>query len=657
MHQRIASASGLNGLYGLFARQAECSPERVALILGDTQITYSELDEKVNRLTNYLVRTGISKSQPVGVLLDRSIEERAKAGAVDYATMLSTAVGELTRNPQSLADKTVLLLDVAINSQAEAAFVKAVIAAARSVIVTVPSGDERTTGELGIDNIAPITDSDSALHRLQRHLFAVDTPPAGSSDDSVILFSAPGEGREAVEIARRLLQEAERGVPFDQMAILLRAPQTYLGVLEHALDRAGIPAWFHRGTRRPDPAGRALLALLACADEDLSARRFAEYVSLGQVPLNEAGNADIWSPPADDIVEAVLPLDERAEDVQPEDEAQAQISRGEGEHDLAGTLRAPWRWEDLIVEAAVIGRLDRWQRRLKGLEHEYDRRVREASSEDPEASRVRALMRDREQLRALRSFAEPILSQMADWPPSQVWGDWLSALERLAPRVIAKPERVLRMLRELAPLAAIGPVTLREVRDVLTPRLSTLTHEPPRRRHGRVFIGTPGAARARSFKVVFVVVNRLLPPRPTRMDCPGVAGLDGLIVATSNTRLALAAIGVGGAGGGGIVHAVVGVARARFSGTGAPCVKVPAIEFRSSLNRPSNVPPMAGIAILTTDPCTVTAALIGWPPWSMLYIRACHVWSAALDSCITIRSAGPAGGCRVPCHAPAISCA
>jgi superfamily I DNA/RNA helicase len=103
----------------------------------------------------------------------------------------------------------------------------------------------------------------------------------------VVLFSAPGEGREAVEIARRLMQEAERGVPFDQMAVLLRAPQTYLGVLEHALDRAGIPAWFHRGTRRPDPAGRALLALLACADENLSARRFAEYVSLGQVPLTK----------------------------------------------------------------------------------------------------------------------------------------------------------------------------------------------------------------------------------------------------------------------------------------------------------------------------------------------------------------------------------
>jgi len=448
-------------------------------------------------------------------LLASTIEAREKAGAVDYATMLETATAELTAHPEFLATTTVVLLDVAINSKAEAVFVRAVIAAAMAVVVTVPTGDRRTLEELGLDPAGTAPGGDAALHRLQRHLFTDQPLSAGESDESVVLFSAPGEGREAIEIARRLLTEAAQGTPFDQMAVLLRAPHTYLSVLEHALDRAGIPAWFHRGTRRPDPAGRALLALLACADEGLSARRFAEYVSIGQVPLTATGNADQWSPPADELVEALLPPADRAEDTQPEDEAQAQILRGESANDLAGTLRAPWRWEDLIVEAAVIGKLARWQRRLMGLQHEYDRRVREASSEDPEASRVRGLIRDREQLRALRAFAEPILAEMAEWPPSQSWGEWLVALERLAPRVIATPARVVRMLRELAPLSAIGPVSLREVRDVLTPRLSTLTHEPPRRRYGRVFVGPPSAARGRSFKVVFVpgLAERMFPQR------------------------------------------------------------------------------------------------------------------------------------------------
>ena len=221
--------------------------------------------------------SGHPASADLAALLGGAIDERTKAGAVDYATMLATATAELRAHPAQLADKTVVFLDVAIGSQAEDAFIHAVIHAAASAIATVPSGDARTLQALGLAFTPSAPAQDSALVRLHHYLFASEAPPEGQQDDSVVLFSAPGEGREAVEIARRLLHEAERGVPFDQMAVLLRAPQTYLGVLEHALDRAGIPAWFHRGTRRPDPAGRALLALLACADDDLSARRFAEY--------------------------------------------------------------------------------------------------------------------------------------------------------------------------------------------------------------------------------------------------------------------------------------------------------------------------------------------------------------------------------------------
>jgi hypothetical protein len=150
----------------------------------------------------------------------------------------------------------------------------------------------------------------------------------------------------------------------------------------------GVPAWFHRGTRRPDPAGRALLALLACADEELSARRFAEYVSLGQVPMDEDAVAtDGYAAPVDEVTSSLVPPGERADDRQPEEDAAAGAARGASRQVIAGTLRAPWRWEDLIVEAAVIGGIDRWQRRLMGLRREYDRRLR-PSGPDSSAGRT-----------------------------------------------------------------------------------------------------------------------------------------------------------------------------------------------------------------------------------------------------------------------------
>jgi ATP-dependent helicase/nuclease subunit B len=454
---------------------------------------------------------GHKGSTDLAVLLERAVEERRQAGAVDYADMLDAATTQLANSRPS--DCPIALIDCAIGSAAEARFVNALIAAAPEAFVTIPPGDARTLSHFQA-TAETHGKARTSLEQLQRHLFG-ETPAGPVSDDTVTLFSAPGEGREAVEIARRILQEANRGVRFDDIAVILRAPQTYLGVLEHALDRAGIPAWFNRGTRRPDPAGRAMLALLACAAEDLAARRFAEYVSLGQVPLNENADADTWAAPTDELVEAVLPEADRPEDPQPEDDIKEAAKRGATDRDLAGTLRAPWRWEDLIIKAIVIGGMERWRRRLGGLANEYEDKLREAISDDPDSSLVRALERDREQLHALKSFALPILEEMSGWPEQQSWGAWIQTLRRLAPRVIGKPARVLRVLHELNPLSAIGPIGLREVRDVLAPRLSTLTHEPPRRRHGKVFVGTPHAARGRSFRVVFVpgLAERMFPQK------------------------------------------------------------------------------------------------------------------------------------------------
>jgi ATP-dependent helicase/nuclease subunit B len=454
-------------------------------------------------------------------LLDAVERESANAGTVDRARLLDSAAAAVETGTSFISGATVFLLDVPVTADADARVIRALARHAGAIFATVPAGDERSHDTLTaagfVERAEPTTGGGRALERLQEHLFSTEAPQPGGMDDSVVLFSAPGEGRECVEIARRVLEEAARGVPYDEIAVLLRAPHTYLGLLEHAFNRAGIPTWFDRGTRRPDPAGRAFLALLACADEELSARRFAEYLSLGQVPSAATPDVDGWTAPTDEIAEAIVPIAERAADRDPEDDARAAADEPPRNDVVAGSLRAPWRWEELLVESAVIGQLDRWERRLRGLTEEYRRRLEELESDEPESPRIPALRRDREQLAHLRAFALPLVRVMAEWPRGAEWkwGDWLRALDSLVPLVLRQPARVRRVLQELAPLADVGPVTLAEVRDVLSPRLLVLTHEPPRRRQGRVFVGAPSAARGRSARVVFVpgLAERVFPQR------------------------------------------------------------------------------------------------------------------------------------------------
>jgi len=85
-----------------------------------------------------------------------------------------------------------------------------------------------------------------------------------------------------------------------------------------------------------------------------------------------------------------------------------------------------------------------------------------------------------------------------------------------APMVLRRPDRVLATLGELRPMAAVGPVSLTEVRDVLAERLTELRAEPPARRYGRVFVGGPEHVRGRVFDVVFVpgLAERMFPQKP-----------------------------------------------------------------------------------------------------------------------------------------------
>jgi CRISPR/Cas system-associated exonuclease Cas4 (RecB family) len=189
---------------------------------------------------------------------------------------------------------------------------------------------------------------------------------------------------------------------------------------------------------------------------------------------------------------------------------------------VAGTLRSPWKWEELIVESAVVGgrtRLDgraRWRRRLDGLSADYHLRLDELRRDEPESPKVARFERDLRNLRHLRTFALPVIDELAEWPDRATWGGWLERFEALASRTLSQPGRVLQTLAELRPMASVGPIGLEEARDVLRERLVTLDRDPPAKRYGKVFVGTPHQARGRTFRVVFVpgLAERVVPQRP-----------------------------------------------------------------------------------------------------------------------------------------------
>ena len=102
-----------------------------------------------------------------------------------------------------------LLLDVPFQSEIEARFLWALIQQSPRVMITVPMGDVSAVSQLEkrgarLQNMAEAGESD--LTQLASYLFSKDPPPERARSGELVWFSAPGEGRECVEIARRILK-------------------------------------------------------------------------------------------------------------------------------------------------------------------------------------------------------------------------------------------------------------------------------------------------------------------------------------------------------------------------------------------------------------------------------------------------------------------
>ncbi|MEM9860182.1 MAG: PD-(D/E)XK nuclease family protein, partial [Myxococcota bacterium] len=399
----------------------------------------------------------------------------------DDAAVLRAACDALGARPIP----PVVALDLHLEGEG-ARFLEALLEGAPATCVTHAPSSRRT----GNDEPGQ-RDLDVLRRRLFRQrLFQPTGSASPQNDGSVTFMSAPGESAECVEIARRILAS---DLPFDRMAVVLRSPQRYIAALQSALRRAAIPFSISAGVRRPDPSGRAFLALLECAERDLSAHAFADYLAFGVMPDRVSGAP----PPARELFEPGDEYGDLDEALDADARFLAAVATDPYAHHRA--LQVPRRFEQLLVDAAVIGGRERWVRRLDGLEARY------AGDEEPLAD-----------LQRLRAFALPILDDLVALPEGGTWGDWIDALSALATRALHAPERVIEVLQGLTPMAQVGPVGLREVRRSLSGPLGDLRVAASRL--GAVHILDAIEVRGLSFEGVFIpgLAERLWPERRRR---------------------------------------------------------------------------------------------------------------------------------------------
>jgi ATP-dependent helicase/nuclease subunit B len=551
----------------------------------------------------------------LALLAGAADDELTALGLADRALIFRTAT-EVATGEDALppVGAPLLLLDVPLGVRVEEELLAALVQRAEQVFATTPHGDDtsaaRLTHVLGrpTDALSGASTTTS-LACLQRHLFASSAPEPQVLDQTVTLRGWPGVARECVEIVRTIQAEAAAGVPFDRIAVLVHAPTDYVVQLDEAFTRAGIPACFAHGTTRPHAAGRALLALLACAAERLSARRFAEYLSLAQVPDPQAADERRFVPPRDEL----LQLDAAAEPDEPRPERDEDLTLRDPDAAArrAGTVRAPWRWEQLLVDAAVIGSAARWKRRLDGLRNELDEQ--RAGIEPGDEGRLAQNERRRHDLEHLAAFALPLIERLAALPERAAWRTWLDELRALVRAAVREPEPVLAVLAELEPIAPVGPVGLDEVRMVLAPRLRDLAIPPALRRYGAVYVAPAEAARGLTFDVVFVpgLAEKLFPrkivedpllPDARRAEL-GDDRLETQATRTARERLAL--------------HLAVGAARERVH-LSYPRVdveqaraRVPSFYLLEALRATEGVLP--GFDALARRTASASTARLGWP--------------------------------------------
>jgi RecB family exonuclease len=322
-----------------------------------------------------------------------------------------------------------------------------------------PAGLARV--EAGATLLAPLGAANGIPDGLARLRAALFESPGGGAvrDESVELLTAPGEASEVASLVRRLLREAKRGVPFEEMGVILPRPDPYAAILTDTLERIGIPHRLHPSLPlRYGRSARSLLLLFRC--RGLPRSRVMEFLTFARIPFEE----------------------------------------------MLGTEARAWpaQWDALSRDAGIVSGLERW---IVGL-RSHAEQEREAAAEEPDAGRRERRLRRAADADTLLRVVELLSATLDGLAGETSWPDWSERLGQvLAQWIGADRDRdaVATVLADLAGLGSVaGTARWEQVESVIESRFEWERLPLHAVEGGAVHLGALDAMAGLEFRVVAI---------------------------------------------------------------------------------------------------------------------------------------------------------
>ncbi len=314
---------------------------------------------------------------------------------------------------------------------------------------------------LGCEHLSLERVSTAEQHPLQKISETLFSPfrPAPQPDrarDHVELLSAPGEAREAMEIARRCLRwVTDQGMKFSEIGILLRSREPYAPLLAETFSHAAIPFHLHGGTPLWNSReGQSLRLIFKILKEDWSRSSVMEFITFAPLAFDH-------------------------------------IHREQAIH------AHPALWELFSLKAGIVGGKEEWKERLSRL----------LGKERGEG----------EILKAFIHFMDVLLGLLGTIPRRASWSEMSYKLISIAQELFVHSESMQRVIDEIERLAGydfLGEETdLERFAQAIQSALVSAREEAGGFGKEGVFIGDLMSARGIPFKGVIVpgMVERLFP--------------------------------------------------------------------------------------------------------------------------------------------------